>query len=122
MTETSVSRKPAWRLFGYDYAESAGRVSPMAAAITELSCLPNGTELDIAISGSAVTLTAPGMRQIRLTIPAGRVVVDEALSSQLTDLADMLAEAHHEGERIESGYEYLVDALLIAAGESGVSL
>lgn len=97
--------------------------SPMAAAITELSTLPGGAALDISITGTTATLSADGMPTITLTLPAGRVTVDPCLSNHMHDLAELLADAHGDGEELgQDGPWFFIESLLIAAGESGVKI
>lgn len=97
-------------------------LTPIAGAIGELSKLPDGTALSISITDTTATLSAGGMRAITLTLPAGRVTVDSGLSDRMHDLAELLADAHGDGEELGETPWFFIESLLITAGESGVTL
>lgn len=102
--------------------ERTATAAGLAGAISELSMLPDGAVLGISGTAATVTLSASGMRAITLALPAGRVTVDSGLSDRMHDLAELLADAHGDGEELGETPWFFIESLLITAGESGVTL
>jgi hypothetical protein len=96
--------------------------SSIAQAVSQLGALADGTPLAIGLADGRMTLTAPGMSPIAVSLPLGGLTVGTDLRDRLSDIAMAAADTAEFGDELSpDGYFWLSSAIL-AAGESGVSL
>jgi hypothetical protein len=95
---------------------------PLAAAAMRLAHLPAGTRLGVAINGSELTLTAPGMAPIALCLfgEGAELVVDGQLAEQMAEVAEAVTAAHAESDPLPTDVWFWIAASLLAAGNGGV--
>ena len=97
-------------------------MSSMTNAVQQIIALADGTPLTLAMDAGRITLAAPGLPPVVLTVPvAGGLVVGPDLRDQLETVTQAQGDAAEYGESVEPSAWFFIAAAFLAAGESGVS-